>query len=191
MKKLHYLLASIAVLLVTITACENPSVDAEELQTIQKEELSSKPNKAQEKMDICHWTGKKWVSISVAESSLDAHWAHGDKYAYSPEGTYTIYRDNAADGGHPTPAILNITVLSDGTITGEGVTAANLAVYYEGTVTVYPDHSILMIIPQYDKNNDNYRGTHYIGGFVSECGGIIEDLSDESGNDKDYSFTEF
>tara|TARA_R110001583_G_C5550677_1_gene400303 strand:- start:163 stop:690 length:528 start_codon:yes stop_codon:yes gene_type:complete len=90
MKKFYYLFAGIAVILVTIIACEKSAISVDELQTIQQEELSVKGDKAQAKVDICHWTGKKWVSISVAEASLDAHWAHGDKYAFSPVGSYSF-----------------------------------------------------------------------------------------------------
>ena len=43
MKKFYYLLAGIAIVLVTIIACEQASVEIDELQTIQKEELLAKP----------------------------------------------------------------------------------------------------------------------------------------------------
>ncbi len=42
MKKLYYLVAGIAMLLVTIVACEKASIEESELQTLQQKELKAK-----------------------------------------------------------------------------------------------------------------------------------------------------
>lgn len=45
MRKFYYLLAGIAVILVTIIACEKSAIGVDELQTLQKEEISAKKEK--------------------------------------------------------------------------------------------------------------------------------------------------
>ena len=115
MKKLYYLLAGIGVILVTVIACESSSVEMEDLQTMQKEELSAKGANAQTKVDICHWTGKKWVSISVANASVEAHMNHGDK---APK---TYYEDFDGDGfGSMKVFVAGICEAPDGYILDSG-----------------------------------------------------------------------
>ncbi|HKJ07105.1 MAG TPA: hypothetical protein VJ970_06545, partial [Flavobacteriaceae bacterium] len=65
-----------------------------------------------------------------------------NKLPYSPEGSYSILRDNGA--------VLNIVIDSEGTITGSGYTSNGPGdpQTYEGTVTVYEDHTILLIVLQ-------------------------------------------
>ena len=64
MKKFYYLLTGIAMILVTVVACEQASVEIEELQTIQKEELSSRPAP---KVTNCHYDADldEYFSISI------------------------------------------------------------------------------------------------------------------------------
>lgn len=50
------------------------------------------------KVDVCHWTGHKYVEISVSEQALPAHLHHGDvmpdEYGDCPGG------GNGGNGGH-------------------------------------------------------------------------------------------
>ena len=80
MKKIYYLLASISMLLVIVVACEQASIEMEELQAIQEIEISAKGDK----VDICHWDAEYqvWVPISIATEAVQKHMDnHGDKYS--------------------------------------------------------------------------------------------------------------
>lgn len=186
MKKFYYLLAGITMMLVTIIACEKASIEIEELQAVQNEELllskgdqvtSAKGEK--EKVNICHWDAENemYVSISIAPEAVVKHLANHmtdygtqvekDKYPFSTEGYYIIHRDNGA--------VLNIRIHPDGTITGSGYTSNGPIdpQTYLGTVTVFEDHTILLVVSQSPQG-----GTHKIKGIVSECDGIIEFTND-------------
>jgi hypothetical protein len=168
MKKFYYLLASIATILVIVVACEKSSIEVEELQALQDIELSAKGDK----VDICHWDAELgvWVAISIAPEAVDKHMLnHGDKFPYSPEGDYSILRDNGA--------VLNITIDAAGNITGSGYTSNGPGdpQTYTGTATVYQDHTALLVVPQSPQG-----GTHYIDAIVSECDGITGFTNDYS-----------
>lgn len=177
MKKFYYLVASMAFVLVVIMACEKSTIGVDEFQTLSKEEVSlSKEevllSKSDDKVTICHWDAEEgmWYQITIAQEAVDKHFAnHGDKFPYSSKGVYTIYRDNGA--------VLNITILADGTISGSGYTSngASDPQTYTGTATVDVDHTVLLVILQQPQG-----GTHRIEGIVSECGGITELTNDYS-----------
>jgi len=112
MKKFYYLLASIAIVLVTIISCEKAGIESDELNALQDEEvLLSRPAP---KVDVCHYddgyidvydeygikTGEtewdhdpQWVTINISENALEAHLKHSD-------GEHTDYQmiDNDGDG---------------------------------------------------------------------------------------------
>jgi len=79
MRKIYYLLAGIVMLLVTIIACEKASVDVDELQSLQQEEILSKGGKA-EKVAVCHYDADTdtWETLSINGNALQAHLIHGD-----------------------------------------------------------------------------------------------------------------
>ena len=79
MKKFYYLLASIAIVFVTIIACEEASIEMEEIKAVQDEGLLAKTDK----IDVCHYDTEydTWHLINVSIKSLDMHVAkHGDVY---------------------------------------------------------------------------------------------------------------
>ena len=96
MKKFYYLLASFAIVLVTMIACETDSIGIEETQAVQDEEVLLA--REMTKSDICHWDADAGVFfiINIADAAYDKHIAHGDK---EPE---IYYEDLDGDGfGNP------------------------------------------------------------------------------------------
>jgi len=90
MRKLYYVLTGIAMILVTIVACEQASIEMEELQAIEKVEISAKPTA---KVTICHYDADldNYHSITISANAEEAHLAHGDKYPTenpSPVGSF-------------------------------------------------------------------------------------------------------
>jgi len=117
MKKFYYLLASIAIVLITIIACEEASIEVDEIQAVQDEVLLAKGAKA-DKVTICHWddgfidiiedgvkTGEEWdhepqwVWISISMNAMDKHMANhsngDDVFDHLPK---TYYLDFDGDG---------------------------------------------------------------------------------------------
>jgi len=95
MKKFYYLLASIAIVLVTMIACEKASIELDETQATQDEVLLAKADKA----TICHYddgldeygsfeNDPQWVTIDISVNALEAHRKHGDKYDWDGDGYY-------------------------------------------------------------------------------------------------------
>lgn len=76
MKKFYYLLTGIAFILVTIIACENPAIEADELQILQQEELElSAKGTTKEKITICHYDEDidESYQITISENGLKGH----------------------------------------------------------------------------------------------------------------------
>lgn len=131
MKKFYYLLASIAIVLVTITACQNDSIEVEEMQAIQDEEVLLAKGNDKVKVDICHWDSENemYVSISVAPEAVDKHMANHmtdygthvekDKLTFSPEGIWTIHKLNTGNNVHG-DYILDIDTFDGTTYSGTG-----------------------------------------------------------------------
>lgn len=104
MRTLNLLLTGITMMLVTVIACEKGSIEAEELQLLQQEELLAKSDK----VTICHYddgyvdvfdefgikTGTEydhepeWVTINISVNALEKHRKHGDKYDWDEDGYY-------------------------------------------------------------------------------------------------------
>ncbi len=97
MKKFYYLLTGIAMILVTIIACEKASIEVEEMQAVQDEEVLFA--KGADKAIICHYddgldeygnyeSEPQWIKISISKKSMEAHKKHGDKYDWDGDGYY-------------------------------------------------------------------------------------------------------
>jgi len=120
-------------------------------------------------------------------------------YAYSPVGTYTIYRANSS-------FLENVYISyveEEYIITGDGIHAVTKnKMYYYGKVFFGEENSVRMYIWQYenelttvqisnlDWSDGDFTGRHEIGGFVYECGGLVGPLS-ELYEGTDYSFEPF
>jgi hypothetical protein len=87
MKNFYYLVTGIALMLVTIIACEQDSMEFEESQVIQEEGVLAK--KA-DKATICHYDSETdtWITINISMNALEAHKKHGDKYDWDGDGFY-------------------------------------------------------------------------------------------------------
>jgi len=74
MKKFKFLLASIAMVLVMIIACEEPAIVMEEAQKAQEEELLAR-NNPKGKVIICHYDNilMEYYQLSINENALDSH----------------------------------------------------------------------------------------------------------------------
>jgi hypothetical protein len=96
MKKINYFLAGIVIVLVTIIACEKSAIDADELRTLQEEELSQKPVTLHR---VCHGDEKTgYISKPLPPKAITSHLKHGDKYVYSPKEVWTIIKENINNG---------------------------------------------------------------------------------------------
>lgn len=90
MKNIYYLLAIMAIVLVTIIACEKLPLEVDELQSVQEEELSRKTPKVR----LCHWdpTSGGYITRAISQKAAQAHIKHGDKYLYSPKEEWAIIK---------------------------------------------------------------------------------------------------
>jgi len=97
MKKCYYLLASIAIILVTVTACQSSSEEFDDLETMQQSQSSesSELSAKSAKVDVCHWDADagEFFIINISSNAYDKHIAHGDK---SPENCGDVI-DNVVD----------------------------------------------------------------------------------------------
>ena len=134
MKKLFYLLTGVAIVIFTMTACEKPSIESEELQTLTETEASNskyvnskEKDKDKTKVALCHSdeTGA-YIATGLSPSAIQAHLAHGDKYIYSPREEWAIIKTNTANG---VVQYFDVNVDSfDGTnFSGSGIYYANTA----------------------------------------------------------------
>lgn len=175
MKKFYYLAVGIVTLLVTIMACQTSEIELDEIQTLLKEEvLLSKgapdllSKGAPDKVTICHYDADldEYFPISISTSASDKHMMkHGDKFLFSPEGTYTFKYAGTYSHDY-------IIDSFDGfNFTGYGGYPAGNATY------VYPYNQILSgtVIDGELLGKTTYEnGSSWIfKGVVDECGGII------------------
>lgn len=95
MKKLYYLLAGLAIVIVTIAACEKSSIESDELQTSQDVEIRLKTDKVR----LCHSdaTGG-YITNPISQKAAQAHLNHGDRYVYSPKEEWAIIKTNTSNG---------------------------------------------------------------------------------------------
>ena len=129
MKKLYYLLAGIAIVIVTITACEKSSIESDEFQTLQEQEVSNiqLASKPKTKVRLCHAdeTGA-YIATGLSPKAVQAHLAHGDKYVYSPKEEWAIIKTNV-DNGAVTYFDVNVDSFDGTNFSGSGTYYANTA----------------------------------------------------------------
>lgn len=103
MKKFYYLLAGMFIILVTIIACEEASIEVEELETLQKEDvLLEKGDEKAPKVTICHYDNdlEEYYSITISANGLSGHDGHEiDELPETDEfGEYIPLADFDGDG---------------------------------------------------------------------------------------------
>lgn len=100
MKKFIYLLTGITIILVTMIACEESSLEAEELQSVQDELILEKGAKTP-KVTICHYDADldESYQISISVNGLNGHDGHEmDNIPQLIEGEYIPLDDIDGDG---------------------------------------------------------------------------------------------
>ncbi len=100
MKKFYYLLASMAFVLVVITACEKSAIGVDEIQTVKDDVLLSKGEK-DPKVTICHYDADLGESyqITISANGLNGHDGHLDDNIPEFDGeVYTPLLDTDLDG---------------------------------------------------------------------------------------------
>lgn len=75
MKKIYYLLLSLVAMLITIMACENSSIEEDELQMSQKEDVLLQKGEPASKVTICHYDNylDEYYQITISEKGLNGH----------------------------------------------------------------------------------------------------------------------
>lgn len=152
MKKL--ILISIVVAL--FAACQSP----------EQEPMDDLMLKKAVKVDLCHLDEYgNYISISVSENALEAHLAHGDKYAFSPEGTYVFQYKGTYNHDYVIDYF-------------DGVNFKGYGGYPAGDETYnYPYNQVLegTVVDGIISGTTTYENgnTWSFTGTVDECGGII------------------
>ena len=168
MKKFYYLLASIAMVLVIVVACESSS-ETEELQALQEMEISAKGDK----VSICHYDTEldEHFLIDISVNALDKHMAnHEDKYPFSPEGTYYFYYTTNGGTTLYGLSMFDIDPLDGINISGTGQNLNNGSdIFLKGEMTSLTEfEGTYSYLEDFSARNYSFNGT------VDECGGIIE-----------------
>ena len=155
MKKFYYSLAGIAMILVTIVACEQASVEIEEIQAIQKKEISAKKSHASA-------SGSVWRIMGNGRTR-----------------TLEFYANTMADGTVNGKAItgafeFNITCMAiDGNIAA-----------MSGTITKYDEFPEYVGLNIWFRVEDNGQGSksdadafsaYWVDEFNLDCNDIIDD----------------
>lgn len=80
MKRIVYLFAGIAFILVSTIRCEKESIGTDDLQTLQQEDVLLSKGSKKEKVQVLHYDADNdtTITLSVNQNSLQAHLSHGD-----------------------------------------------------------------------------------------------------------------
>lgn len=100
MKKFYFLLTGIAMVLVTVIACEKSAIGVDEIQTVKDDVLLSKGEKAP-KVTICHYDAdlNESYQITISVNGLNGHDGHEmDNIPELVDGEYIPLVDGDGDG---------------------------------------------------------------------------------------------
>lgn len=179
MKKFYLLLSLIT--LFTFTSCQdNEIIDVDSQNKLDVEKIN-------EKVDICHYDADMgvYISINISANAVEAHMAHGDKYLYSPEGSYVIRK--TIDRGEPYGKIIGDYYVDmgasdeSGDFIGTGIRTdlphGQTAAFVNFTGHVNDDGTFTVLMEQWIDNEaktgspQNYWD---LEGYIDGCSGIAE-----------------